>query len=106
MMHSYYIGQNRIEVFEDTQTVKITFPDGTHILSAPQDNDEYRKTALDLGYGNDTWAMCKEHDPFHIFIAVMNGKATSRALYRASLGKEPDDKDREEEFLVLSYQKH
>lgn len=105
-MTSYSIGKNKIEIWEGTQTVRITFPDGTTLNSAPYDSPENRKMCKYLGYGNDLWKMCKEHDPLHIFLAVANGKETSRALLRAAKGLPADDADRIEEELVLRYQKH
>lgn len=104
-MTSFYIGKNLIQIWEETQTIRTTFPDGTSLIAAPEDNYEYLRMAQNLGYGGETWAMCKSHEILHTAIAVGQGKEYSRGLHRAAQGIEPDDEDRLEEALVLETQK-
>jgi hypothetical protein len=44
---------------------RITLPGGEVVYGAPIDSNKYRATARDLGYGDDTLAMCRDHDPTH-----------------------------------------
>ena len=104
-MISFYIGNNLIKIWEEFRTISTTFPDGSELIACPEDNDAYRKTAKDLGYGEDTWSMCKSHEILHTSIAVGEGKKYSRGLWRAAQGIDADNIDREEEAKVLKIQK-
>jgi len=44
----------------------ITWSDGTFVSGAPENTDAYRKTAFDHGYGDDTLALCREHELLHL----------------------------------------
>lgn len=44
----------------------IAWSDGTSVHGAPEDTAEYRRTALEHGYGDDTLALCREHELLHV----------------------------------------
>ena len=60
----------------------ITLPCGATVPGAPHDADDYRATAERLGYGEDTLAMCLDHDPLHAMLCDWLG-VTSHALRQA-----------------------
>lgn len=61
----------------------ITLPSGAIVPGEPHDTDEYRGTAERLGYGADTLAMCRDHDPMHALLADWLG-LTSYSLRQAA----------------------
>lgn len=80
---------------------------GAVIEGRPHDSDEYRATAARLGYGGDTLAMCREHDPLHALLCDWLGLPESYAL-RDAAGT-LDEAERElaaiEEEAVLAVQR-
>jgi hypothetical protein len=83
----------------------ITLPSGATVPGAPHDTNEYRGTARRLGYGGDTTAMCRDHDPVHALLADWLG-LTSYSLRQAA--GEPVDARLAamEEDAVLAVQKY
>lgn len=84
-------------------TLVTYFPDGSELAACPHDTDEYRECAAEMGYRDDTWAMCREHELLHSAMAVMEGREYSWTLYQAANGREGDTC---EEARVLAMQKH
>lgn len=62
----------------------IGMPCGAVIPGEPHNTDEYRATALSLGYGGDTLAMCRDHDPLHAMLCDWLGLPESYALREAA----------------------
>lgn len=73
-------GATIAEIYPDS--TRILFPDGAEISGAPQDTNAYRATARQHGYGDDTLALCQEHEVLHIALTHWLGteSATMRAL--------------------------
>jgi len=87
---------------------RVTLADGTVVLGAPHDTDEYRKTTERLGYGTDTLAMCQDHDPLHALLAVWLGIPVSYSLLYAAGRLDDGDavKAAAEEEAVLAVQRY
>lgn len=62
---------------------RVTLPGGEIVYGVPLDSDKYRATARDLGYGDDTLAMCRDHDPIHAALCEWLG-VPSHALREAA----------------------
>jgi hypothetical protein len=83
---------------------RVILPTGEIIEGAPIDSDDYRATARDLGYGEDTLAMCQEHDPLHARLCNWLGVESHALRHAAGL---PHDARLAtlEEAAVLAVQK-
>jgi hypothetical protein len=57
------------------------YQDGSVAYGCPQDTDSYRATARELGYGDDTWALTREHEILHTALAELRGERHSRSLW-------------------------
>jgi hypothetical protein len=84
---------------------RITLPSGAVVEGAPHDTDEYRATALRLGYGADTLEMCQQHDPLHSLLCDWLGLGDSRSLRCAAGLEEESEVSAAEEAAVLSVQR-
>jgi hypothetical protein len=85
--------------------VEITMPDGTTFNAVPEDNDSYRAMAQKLGYGTDTWAMCRDHDAMHAILADALGFPYSPALMGAAHKEPLNEVTGAEEDMVLAAQR-
>jgi hypothetical protein len=65
----------------DEHRIETHYPDGSVASGVPQDTAEYRATARALGYGDDVWAMTREHELLHTAIAELRGEQHSGALW-------------------------
>lgn len=54
----------------------IAWPDGTSVPGAPEDTDDYRKTAREHGYGDDTLSLCREHELMHVALCDWLGMSS------------------------------
>jgi hypothetical protein len=89
----------------DHRGTRITLPCGTVVPGGPHDTEEYRATAQRLGYGGDTSAMCRDHDPLHALLADWLG-LSSYALRQAA-GLATDDRLAAlEEDAVIAVQRY
>lgn len=81
---------------------------GAVVLGEPHDTESYRQTAIDLGYGSDIEAMCRDHDTLHQALANWLGIADSYALLASAGLLNPEDTDIAvaEEHAVLAVQKY
>ena len=98
----------RVEEWPSRRYLRTVFLDGTFCHAAPHDTDDYRATAAALGYGADTWAMCREHEMAHVFLAERLHDAVSATLYAVANDAEdamPLDLRQAEESLVLDFQR-
>lgn len=57
----------RIEIFDGC--TRITMVGGGTVTAAPEDTPDYRDTAERHGYGDDTLALCKDHELMHLALA-------------------------------------
>ena len=96
-------------VDEPGQYVETRFPDGTTVGSTPNRDPHTLATALDLGYGDDTFAMSSDHELAHTWLAHLDGRPWSPTMWRLAHpdGDElPDDAEvAEEEQRVLDFQR-
>jgi hypothetical protein len=98
-----------VRVFGDEHYLETVFPDGTRVPAAPQDTDQYRATAAALGYGDDIWRLCREHEIAHTTLMQSLGLRYSPTLWAVAhgeRGKIPNSPGEmaAEEKLVLAYQ--
>jgi hypothetical protein len=49
------------------------WPDGARLPGFPEDTDQYRATARELGYGGDVRRMCWVHEASHHLLSVAAG---------------------------------
>jgi hypothetical protein len=102
--------QVMLRIFDDEQYLETVFADGTRVPAAPQETDEYRATALALGYGGDVWRMCREHEIAHTTLMQSLGLMYSPTLWAVAHGNpkaipgSPGEMSAEEN-LVLAYQR-
>jgi hypothetical protein len=84
----------------------IAWPDGTHVIGMPEDNDVYRKTAHEHGYGDDTLSLCREHELLHVALCHWLG-TPSPVMEACRLGGDMPGADirRLEEAAVLAIQR-
>lgn len=81
---------------------------GGKVTAMPQDDDEYRQRARDLGYGEDTFAMSRDHEILHSRLAVMLGldeSPTMRGIVDHENGGAFYEHWQEEEAAVLAIQR-
>lgn len=96
-------------VDEVGQYVETRFADGTKVGSTPNRDAHTLRTAADLGYGHDTFAMSCDHEIAHTWLAHLAGRPWSPTMWRLA---HPDDDDlpdddevATEEATVLAFQK-
>jgi hypothetical protein len=88
--------------------VSTRYPGLPPIDACPHDTDEYRAQARELGYGDDTAAMCREHETAHHLLAALlrlpcSPTMRGLALHAAGIGPLWPGW-REEEAAVLALQ--
>jgi hypothetical protein len=84
---------------------RVILPDGSLVFGEPHDSEQYRETARRCGYGDDTLALCRDHDPCHAILCDWLGLPDSPAL-RAAIGLDADPVvAAAEEDAVLSLQR-
>jgi hypothetical protein len=86
---------------------RIVLPSGEVVEGRPHATDAYRATAARLGYGPDTLAMCRDHDPLHARLCDWLGLLDSFALRDAAGLLDPKEQALAllEEEAVLALQK-
>jgi hypothetical protein len=97
-----------VVVDHDQRYVETRFPDGSTVGSTPNDDPHTLEVAAELGYGADTWAMSRDHEIAHSWLAHLEGPTPSRTMWRLA---HPDDHDladddavAREEARVLAFQ--
>ena len=95
-------------VDERGRYVETRFPDGTKVGSTPNDDDHTMNTAAALGYGADTFAMSRDHEIAHTWLAHLDGRRWSPTMWRLAHPYDDelpnDDEVAEEEATVLAFQ--
>jgi hypothetical protein len=87
------------------QGSRITLSCGTVVSGCPHDTDSYRATAVALGYGCDTVAMCRDHDQLHARLCAWLEVGDSFALRCAAGLRDEDEISGAEEAAVLAVQR-
>jgi hypothetical protein len=64
--------------------------DGKRVLACPEDTPDYRATALRLGYGSDTLAMCRDHEMLHNWLCDALGLRESLVMRALANGESAD----------------
>ncbi|WP_187260777.1 hypothetical protein [Pontibacter beigongshangensis] len=98
------LGPVLVEIWHTTRHVRSTFPDGQMLGASPEDTDEYRYKAKELGY-SDTWEMRMHHELLHHLYMQELGFEYSKSLYAASKDMELHLDHYNEEAEVLMVQK-
>jgi len=107
------IGTVLIKIFDDARYLETIFLDDLYVPATPNFDKDSLKLAEELGYGTDTWAMSRDHEIAHTWLAYKRGKNYSPTLYKvarqqAGLPTEYCISDKEvafEESVVLEFQK-
>lgn len=99
----------KVRIFEDAHYLETVLRDGATVPAAPHDTDEYRATAAALGYGDDVWRLCREHEVAHTTLMQRLGLQYSPTLWAVAHGAhgripESPGEMAAEEKLVLAYQ--
>ncbi len=96
-------------VDESAAYVETRFDDGSKVGSTPNSDPHSRRTALALGYGDDTWAMSRDHELAHSWLAYLDGRPWSPTMWRLAhpYGEDLPDDDQVayEEARVLEFQR-
>jgi hypothetical protein len=89
--------------------VETRFDDGRTVGSTPNDDEHTLRIAADLGYGTDTWAMSRDHEMCHTWLAHVAGLPWSPTFWRLAhpeaVGSIGDTEVAEEETRVLDFQR-
>jgi hypothetical protein len=104
-----YVFPACVVIIDEAQRyVETRFPDGSKVGSTPNDDPHTLRVAAELGYGDDTWTMSRDHEVAHSWLAHLAGRDVSRTMWRLA---HPDDLDlpddvevAEEEARVLALQ--
>lgn len=108
--HREYMNGVVVRVYDDERYLETRFPDGTKVPAMPQNTESYRAKAQELGYGEDVWRMCKEHEMAHTELMQALGLEYSPTLWAVAHGHKrgiPGNQGEmgAEEDLVLAYQR-
>jgi hypothetical protein len=94
---------------EAARYIETRFRDGAKVGSTPNRDEHSLRLAEDLGYGNDTWMMSKDHEMAHTWLAHLAGLPWSETFWRVAHpdaeGSAGDEQVAEEEALVLEFQR-
>jgi hypothetical protein len=88
-------------------STRITLPSGETALGEAQHTESQRRTARQLGYGDDVLAMVRQHDPLHALLADWLGIEASYGIMAAAGLLKPEDHDLAayEEAAVIAVQR-
>lgn len=85
-MRTIAFGACDVRIFDEDHFLETVFHDGTRVPASPEDTDQYRATARRLGYGIDTWALCRDHELSHTQLAELLGLPYSPTLWAVAHG--------------------
>jgi hypothetical protein len=89
--------------------VETRFEDGTKVGSTPNRDPHTLNVSEELGYGDDTWAMSRDHELAHSWLAHLDGRRWSPTMWRLAHpwddGVPDDDAVAHEEARVLEFQR-
>jgi hypothetical protein len=96
-------------VDDDARYIETRFADGAKVGSTPNRDAHSLRVAAELGYGDDTWTMSRDHELSHAWLAHTDGRPWSPTMWRlahpSSELNPDDDAVAEEEARVLDYQR-
>ena len=96
-------------VDEAGRYVETRFEDGTKVGSTPNRDPHTLNVAEELGYGDDTWAMSRDHELSHTWLAHLDGRGWSPTMWRLAHPEDDDLPDDDavahEEARVLEFQR-
>lgn len=102
-MTTRYIFQSCVvEVNDEEQRLVTRFPDDTSVYACANHDDASVAMAHELGYDGDTWAMSRDHELAHHWLAMPD---VSDVMWSMAHHTPGDEKWWEEELRVLEYQK-
>jgi SAM-dependent methyltransferase len=86
------------------------YHDGTRVTAIPEDSDQYRANAMELGYGMDTASLSRDHEILHTFLAEALGYGSSPTLWAVAHNFEGETaqlwEQEEEESWTLAFQSY
>lgn len=96
------LGEVRILIWPERPYVRTVFPDGAVVHAVPEDTEEQRETARELGYPSDR-ELTIEHDSCHSLLAHLRGLPYSPVLWAVAHGlpEPPGAGDEERDVLAL-----
>jgi len=104
----YVFPRCRVLVDEKARYVESIMEDGTKVGATPNRDNWSLQTSSGLGYGDDTWAMSRDHELSHSWLAHLDGKPCSPTMWRLAhphSAEVADDVEvAEEEARVLAFQ--
>lgn len=107
MTVTYRLGACTVTVDDENRCLWTRFPDATITTAAPNHDTDSIQRAHDLGYHGDTWAMTRDHELAHTWLAIEAGLDRSPVLW--SLCHDPFALQLrevfDEEARVLDYQR-
>lgn len=96
-------------VDEDAHYVETRFEDGNKVGSTPNRDAHTLRVAEELGYGDDTWTMSRDHELSHSWLAHQDGLRWSPTMWRLAHPDGDDLPDDDavayEEARVLEFQR-
>ncbi len=99
----------RVLVDEDARYVETRFEDGTKVGSTPNVDVGALLMGADLGYGEDTWHMSRDHEMSHTWLAHLDRRPWSPTMWRLAHPQcsevAGDAEVAEEEAQVLEFQR-
>ena len=105
----YVFPRCQVIVDEDARYVESRMEDGAKVGATANTDEWSLATAAELGYGEDTWLMSRDHELSHTWLAHLAGLPWSPTMWRLA---HPDSSDvaddvavAEEEARVLEFQR-
>ena len=99
----------RVIVDEEARYVESLMEDGSKVGATANCDAASLLTSQDLGYGDDTWAMSRDHELSHAWLAHLEGRPWSPTMWRLahphSSDVAGDTEVAEEEARVLAFQR-
>jgi hypothetical protein len=99
MSETYHFAECVVEVDDARQYLVTRFSDGTYVDATPNRDEGSLRTASELGYGDDTWAMSRDHELAHSWLAFPDVSPMLWALAHGSTAS------RVEETTVMEFQR-
>lgn len=91
MIRYDFAGGTYVEVWDNGTTTRIHLASGKKVWGYPHyDSKEYRQKAIECGYGdhpNPCWALCREHELTHCFLAEKRDLRESRTIRAVADGQ-------------------
>jgi hypothetical protein len=107
IMKEIYFSNCVVRVYPENRYLETVFDDGRIVPASPQDNDSYRQTAREYGYGEDTFRLCLHHEILHTLLAELRDEVYSPVLRAVAEGRTQENQDQwsQEEERVMKFHK-